>query len=263
MEHERRAQRYGAAAIRRGDHRPYSSVRWVSILFKAASVFLSVAVLAEFIAGIRAEGWSVLPFVLGEAARASVLVILLWACGDLIRLVLQVSKDLRAQRVLLARIAHRTPPVEDAARASASDELLVEVASSGAALSDGELSGPMPSGGGFSGGAIPGGSVTGQRNSSAEVLGAGIPSAEAPSGAPPGEGHSNEELSSQEISNQKLSDQVFSDQEFSEQGLSDQDFSGGVRDDVASPNGIPPSWGRGELANDGEGEGGRPGEAAA
>jgi hypothetical protein len=81
----------------------------VSTLFKSAAVFLAVAVLAEFIAGVRAEGWGALPILMGEVARAVVLTVLLWAGGDLVRLLLQIGKDLRAERVLLARIAHRTP----------------------------------------------------------------------------------------------------------------------------------------------------------
>jgi hypothetical protein len=107
MEQERRAQRNRAAAIRKGDHGPYTALRWVSTLFKSAAVFLSVAVLAEFIAGVRAEGWGIMPILLGEVARATILVVVLWAGGDLIRLFLQMARDLRAERVLLARIAYR------------------------------------------------------------------------------------------------------------------------------------------------------------
>lgn len=108
MDHDRRGERCRAAAIRRGDHCSYTALRWVSTLFKSAAVFLVVAIFAECIAGVRADGWAVLPFLLGELARATVITILLWAGGDLIRLLLQIGRDLRAERVLLARIAHRT-----------------------------------------------------------------------------------------------------------------------------------------------------------
>jgi hypothetical protein len=122
MEQERRAQWSRAAAIRQGDHGSYTALRWVSTLFKSASVFLAVAMLAEFIAGIRAEGWSAMPILLGEVARATVLAVLLWAGGDLVRLLLQIGRDLRAERVLLARIAYRTVDP----RVGAEEEALAE-----------------------------------------------------------------------------------------------------------------------------------------
>jgi hypothetical protein len=130
MEQDRRAQRSQAAAIRMGDQRPYTALRWVSTLFKSAAVFLVVAIVAEFIAGIRAEGWAALPFLLGEVARAVVLAIVLWAGGDLVRLLLQIGRDLRAERVLLARIAYRMPPLDgrsgDTAPLRRSRDILIE-----------------------------------------------------------------------------------------------------------------------------------------
>jgi len=112
MDHDHRGEGRRVAAIRRGDHASYTALRWVATLFKSAAVFLLVAIFAECIAGVRADGWSVLPYLLGELARATVLAILLWAGGDLIRLLLQIGRDLRAERVLLARIAYRTSSVE-------------------------------------------------------------------------------------------------------------------------------------------------------
>lgn len=108
MDHDRRRERRRAAAIRRGDCSTYTALRWVAILFKSAAVFLVVAIFAECVAGVRADGWSVFPYLLGELARATVIAILLWAGGDLIRLLLQLGRDVRAERVLLARIAYRT-----------------------------------------------------------------------------------------------------------------------------------------------------------
>lgn len=108
MEGEGRVRRHRAAAIRKGDQGSYTALRWVSTLCRSAAVFLGVAVFAECVAGIRAEGWTAVPILLGEVARATVFSIVLWAGGDLIRLLLQIGRDLRAGRVLLARIAHRT-----------------------------------------------------------------------------------------------------------------------------------------------------------
>lgn len=126
MDQERRGERRRAAAIRRGDFGSYTALRWVSTLFRSAAIFLAVAVFAEFIAGLRAEGWDLLPFLLGELARATVISILLWGGGDLIRLLLQLGRDLRAGRVLLARMVDRTPALGLDTASALSDRVLDE-----------------------------------------------------------------------------------------------------------------------------------------
>jgi hypothetical protein len=147
MEQERRAQRNRAAAIRKGDHGPYTALRWVSTLFKSAAVFLAVAVLAESIAGVRADGWSALPLMLGEVARVAVMTVLLWAGGDLVRLLLQIGRDLRAERVLLARIAHRAQSSPLMATApTVGDDLLPEGAAERRARGSGVLEVERPDG---------------------------------------------------------------------------------------------------------------------
>ncbi len=95
--------------VRQTDIEPYTGLRWVSRLFKAASVFLFVARLGEFIAGLRYDGMRSLPVLLGEAARTFVVAVVLWAGGDLVRLFVHLGHDIRAERVLLARLVSRTP----------------------------------------------------------------------------------------------------------------------------------------------------------
>lgn len=105
----RNGKRNQPGAVRASDVEPYTALRWVGTLFKAAAVFLGVAMLAEFIAGLRFEGTAALPVLLGEAARLTVIAVVLWGGGDLVRLLIDVGHDLRAQRVLLGRIAGRIP----------------------------------------------------------------------------------------------------------------------------------------------------------
>jgi hypothetical protein len=93
--------------VRRTDIEPYTALKWVSSLFKGAAVFLAVAVIAEFIAGIRMEGPQALSILLGELARTAVLAVVLWGGGDLVRLLMHVGHDVRAQRIMLARVAFR------------------------------------------------------------------------------------------------------------------------------------------------------------
>jgi hypothetical protein len=96
-------------SVRQSDIEPYTALRWVGTLFKAAAVFLAVAIVGEFIAGLRFQGAIALPTLLGELARTIVLAVVLWGGGDLVRLLIQLGNDVRAERILLSRLVHRTP----------------------------------------------------------------------------------------------------------------------------------------------------------
>ncbi len=96
--------------VRQTDIEPYTGLKWVSRLFKAAAVFLFVALVGEFVAGLRYDGLRSMPVLLGEAARTFVVAVVLWAGGDLVRLLVHLGHDIRAERVLLARLVSRTPP---------------------------------------------------------------------------------------------------------------------------------------------------------
>jgi hypothetical protein len=50
-----------------------------------------------------------MPVLLGELARTIVLAVVLWGVGDLVRLMITVGNDIRAERILLARLVFRTP----------------------------------------------------------------------------------------------------------------------------------------------------------
>jgi hypothetical protein len=95
--------------VREGDLQPYPALRWVGTLFKAGAVFLLVAVVGQLVAGVRAVGAAIVPGLVGELARTLVLAVVLWAAGDLVRLLVQAGHDLRAQRILLQRLVHRVP----------------------------------------------------------------------------------------------------------------------------------------------------------
>ncbi len=105
--------------VRASDIEPYTALRWVGTLFKAAAIFLFVAIIGQFIADLRYHGAVQLPAILGELARTIVLAVVLWGGGDLVRLMVQLGNDVRAERILLARLVHRTPPL---ARETAEEE---------------------------------------------------------------------------------------------------------------------------------------------
>lgn len=96
-------------AVRQSDIEPYTALRWVGTLFKAAAIFLAVAIVGEFVAGMRLYGATALPELLGQLAKTIVLAVVLWGGGDLVRLLIQLGHDIRAERILLSRLVHRTP----------------------------------------------------------------------------------------------------------------------------------------------------------
>ncbi|MGH7504724.1 MAG: hypothetical protein ACRELX_03700 [Longimicrobiales bacterium] len=110
MAEDKRTSDRGVGTVRETDVEPYTALRWVGTLFKAAAIFLAVALVGEFIAGLRMEGTTVLPTLLGELANTAVLAVVLWGGGDLVKLMVQLGNDVRAERILLSRLVHRTPP---------------------------------------------------------------------------------------------------------------------------------------------------------
>jgi hypothetical protein len=94
--------------IREDDIEPYTGLAWVGTVSKAAAVFLLIALLGQFVAGLRENGIAELPFLLGETAQTFVLMIVLWGGGDLVKLLVDVGHDIRAQRILLMRLEWRT-----------------------------------------------------------------------------------------------------------------------------------------------------------
>ncbi len=109
MAEQQPVPRAGGSIVRQSDIEPYTALRWVSKMFKGASIFLAVALIGEFIAAIRQQGGGVLPILLGELARTAVFAVVLWGAGDLVRLFIQLGNDIRAERILLARLVYRTP----------------------------------------------------------------------------------------------------------------------------------------------------------
>ncbi|MGH7481637.1 MAG: hypothetical protein ACRELV_05735 [Longimicrobiales bacterium] len=103
-------RRARAASVRETDLEPYTALRWVGTIFKAAAIFLLVAIAGEMVAGLRMEGAAALPILLGELARTLVIAVVLWGAGDVARLLIDIGHDIRAQRIMLARVGYRLRP---------------------------------------------------------------------------------------------------------------------------------------------------------
>src|SRR5262245_52975972 len=109
MDKNKRGQRVFVGSVRKTDVDPYTALKWLGTLFKSAAVFLAIAVVGEFVAGLRFEGLRAMPILMGELARTTVFAVVMWGAGDLTRLLITVGNDIRAERILLARLVDRTP----------------------------------------------------------------------------------------------------------------------------------------------------------
>jgi hypothetical protein len=108
--------------VRDSDLEPYTALLYIGRLFKVLSVLIVVAMVGELVLGVILEGSSSLGTFLGEAMRLVALAGLLWAGGDIVRLIIAAGHDLRMSRILLGRISTRFQDPSSAPSAPVSSE---------------------------------------------------------------------------------------------------------------------------------------------
>jgi hypothetical protein len=92
--------------VRATDIEPYTGLRYLSKLFRFMAVILILLLVAEVATGVYTQGTAAVPTLLGEASRLIVLAGVLWGTGDFAHLLIDVGHDVRAARILVARVAH-------------------------------------------------------------------------------------------------------------------------------------------------------------
>ncbi|MDQ3170066.1 MAG: hypothetical protein M3Q55_08025 [Acidobacteriota bacterium] len=101
--------------VREDDIAPTLGLHWVAWMFRALAALVFVLMLLQLVLGLTSTVDLSYGVLFAEAVRMLILACLLWAAGALGDLFVRSHHDLRATRVLLARIAYRlredTPPV--------------------------------------------------------------------------------------------------------------------------------------------------------
>lgn len=99
--------RLAGVPVREDDVEPVLGLHWVAWLFRALAVLVFVLMVLQLALGLTSTVDLSVGVLFAEAVRMLILASLLWAAGALADLFVRSHHDLRATRVLLARIAYR------------------------------------------------------------------------------------------------------------------------------------------------------------
>jgi hypothetical protein len=104
----RRADGDPLKQVRASDVEPYTGLGYLSKLFRLIAIFLLLLLVLEVGSGLYQQGSAALATLLTEASRLIVLAGLLWGAGDLATLLIDIGHDVRAARILLARLVSQS-----------------------------------------------------------------------------------------------------------------------------------------------------------
>jgi hypothetical protein len=104
MEADQRS-RTDAGAIRAEDIKPYVTLEYIARMLKVLSVLVLVGLVVEVTVGLSTEGTGALVEVAAQAVWSLMIAAGLWGTADLTGLAIDVGHDIRADRILLGRLA--------------------------------------------------------------------------------------------------------------------------------------------------------------
>ena len=93
--------------VRDHDIEPVASLHWVAVLFRAMAGLLFLLMVVQVALGLTSAVEISYGVLFAEAVRLLIFAGLLWGAGGLADLFVKSHHDMRASRILLARIAYR------------------------------------------------------------------------------------------------------------------------------------------------------------
>jgi hypothetical protein len=92
--------------VREDDIESTGGIHWVATLFRVLAVLLLVLMFVQVTLGLTGTVGISFGVLLGEAIRLTIYSALLWGGGDLANLFVKSHRDMRATRILVARLAY-------------------------------------------------------------------------------------------------------------------------------------------------------------
>jgi hypothetical protein len=92
--------------VREDDIEPVKGLRTIAVIFRGLSVILLILMVLQALFAVTSAVPLSAGVVLADAVRLIIFAGLLWGAGDLAVLFVKSHYDLRATRILMARIAH-------------------------------------------------------------------------------------------------------------------------------------------------------------
>ncbi len=99
--------RTAAGGIRAEDTEPYLALQYIGRLLKVLAVVVLAALVTELVAGLATQGRQALVPMTAQGVQFLMMAAGLWGAADLTRVLIDVGHDIRAERILLGRMAAR------------------------------------------------------------------------------------------------------------------------------------------------------------
>lgn len=123
--------RTDAAAIRADDIEPYVTLQYLARMLKLLAVLVVVGIIVEAVVGFSTEGMGALVSVTGQGVWSLMIAGALWGTAGLTGLAIDIGHDIRADRILLGRLAARVVVKRSAAgpvpEPAPDPELVIEI----------------------------------------------------------------------------------------------------------------------------------------